>query len=155
MNNKIVTILILVLWGFTVMAQKPAIVNGDEKGWYHIGKVTANFKSERESIVVMGKDEFDMVKLQEVEEAPLKIDRLQVFFEGGKVQEIDVKQPLKAGDETKQFNLNAENKEIDKVVFYYQTVGNLEGEKASVELYGYKAHRDGESNGDISEFVIR
>jgi hypothetical protein len=136
----------LVLLGFAALAQKPAIVTGDEKGWYQIGKVSASFKSERESIVVMGKDEFETIKLR-VEYAPINIERMQVYFEGGKVQDINVKQPLKAGEETKEFELEAENKEIDKVVFYYHTVGNAEGERAAVELYGFKDHRDRESAG--------
>jgi hypothetical protein len=136
---------VLVLLGFASMAQKPTVVTGDEKGWYNIGKISASFKNERESIVVMGKDEFETIKLR-VHDAPLNIDHMQVYFEGGKVQEINVKQPLKAGEETKEFDLNADNKEINKVVFYYSTAPHSGSDQATVELYGYKSHKDGESS---------
>jgi hypothetical protein len=143
---KIIIAGVLVIFAFAASAQNPAIVTGVKKGWYQIGKVSAGFKSERESIVVMGKDEFETIKLR-VEYAPINIEKMQVYFEGGEIQEIDVKQPLKAGEETDEFALKSENKEIDKVVFYYRTVGNADGEKAAVELYGYKEQRYRESAG--------
>jgi hypothetical protein len=134
----------LVLLGFNLMAQKPTVVTGNEKGWYNIGRISASFKNERESIVVMGRDEFSSIKLR-VNDAPINIEHVQVVFEGGKLQDIEVKQPLEPGEETPEFALEADNKEIDKVVFTYRTVGNSSGEKAEVELLGYKSAPDKES----------
>lgn len=142
MKRKLVLMIAMLQSASYAFSQKPAIVSGDEKGWYRIGEVTAGFDKETESIIVMGKDEFASIKLR-VDDAPVTIERVQIFFEGGKVQEAEVKQPLKAGEETQAIALYAENMEINKVVFTYKTAANGEGEKADVELYGYKAHRDG------------
>lgn len=128
---------ILVLLGFNLMAQRPAVVSGTENGWYRIGRITADFDKERESIIVMGRDEFNSIKLR-VNDAAVRIDRMQIHFEGGKTQDIDVRQRLQPGDETRTFDLNAQNKEIDKVVFTYHTLSDGRYDKAEVELYGFK-----------------
>jgi hypothetical protein len=151
MNRKLLLLVLLLQLSVSyAFSQKPAVITGDEKGWYRIGQVSASFNKESESIVVMGKDEFASIKLR-VKDAPVTIDRVQVFFEGGKVQEAEVKQPLKEGEETAEIKLYAENMEINKVVFTYKTAVNDEGEKAEVELYGYKSHRDGSGTSESSE----
>lgn len=147
MKRKLVLMITLFQSAIYAFSQKPAIVSGDEKGWYRIAEVTAGFDKESESIIVMGKDEFASIKLR-VDDAPVTIERVQIFFEGGKVQEAEVKKTLKAGEETREIRLYAENLEINKVVFTYKTEANGEGEKAEVELYGYKAHRDGSGSSD-------
>lgn len=134
------------LFGFTVnlvIGQIPSLVIGTEEGWFKLGESSASFKKETESIIVMGKDEFAAIKLR-VSDAPISIERLQVFFEGGKVQDIEVKQPLKPGEETSVFSLEADKKEISKVVYLYKTVDNDGGQTADVELYGYKGRTDGD-----------
>jgi hypothetical protein len=128
---------ILVLLGFYLMAQKPTFVTGTEEGWYQIGETSADFKKERESIIVMGKDEFTFIKLR-VHDATINIERLQIYFEGGKVQDVHVNRPLEPGDETREILVDTANKEIDKVVFIYQAIPGRNGEKAKVELYGHK-----------------
>lgn len=138
MKNVIKAMVVLLMLSFNnVFAQKPAVVTGTEEGWYKIGERSASFEKESESIIVMGKDEFSSLRLRAAD-APISIERLQVYFEGGKIQEVDVKQPLKAGEETREIVLEASNKEIDRIVFTYNTVANDKGEKARVELYGYK-----------------
>jgi hypothetical protein len=151
MSRKLLLLVLLCQLGFSyAFSQKPAVVTGDEKGWYKIGQISASFNKESESIVVMGKDEFASIKLR-VKDAPVTIERVQVFFEGGKVQEAEVKQPLKVGEETAEIRLYAENMEISKVVFTYKTVANDQGEKAQVELYGYKSHRDSSGSSESSD----
>ena len=121
-------------------AQKPAVVTTNEPGWHKIGQITANFKSTTESIVVLGADEFSSIKLK-VADAPINIERLQVFYESGDMEQIDVKHQLKTGAETKSYNLKHPDKDVSKVVFTYRTVANKKGEKAEVELYGLKTNQ--------------
>ena len=134
----IVLVMALFTWGIEVShAQKPAIVLSDEAGWTHIGETVASFKSEDESIMVMGADEFSAIKIK-VEHAPLEIERLQVFYASGEMEEIEVKEKIQAGEESGVFQLENQESSIQKVAFTYNTGPNSEGEKADVELWGLK-----------------
>lgn len=134
---------VLVAVGFTAQAQKPAVVSDNEPGWKHIGEVTASFKTTNESIVVLGADEFQAIKLK-VTEAPIQIDRIQVFYESGQMEELDVKSQLKEGAETRVINLSNPKRDIEKVAFTYRTLPNSTGEKADVELWGLKTSAQGD-----------
>lgn len=122
----------------TVYAQKPAVVSSNDAGWQHIGQTTASFKSENESIEVLGADEFSAIKLK-VTDAPLHIERLQVFYESGDMEEINVRSNIKPEGETRVIKLKHPDRDISKVAFTYKTSANAEGEKADVELYGMKS----------------
>ncbi len=136
--------LLLVAIGFTAHAQKPAVVADNEPGWKHIGQVTASFKTTNESIVVLGADEFQAIKLK-VTDAPIQIDRVQVFYESGQMEELDVKSELKEGAETRVINLSNPKRDISKVAFTYRTLPNAQGEKADVVLYGLKTGTEGDA----------
>jgi hypothetical protein len=133
---------ILLLFAFTFMqvnlaiAQKPGVVASKKAGWHKIGEITAAFKMENESIVVMGNDEFKSIKLK-VTDAPINIEMLQVYYEDGDSEEIPVKSELKTGAETRVMDLKA-SKDIKKVSFTYKTIPNSKNDKAHVELWGLK-----------------
>jgi uncharacterized membrane protein YqhA len=122
-------------------AQEPGIVTSDKAGWHKIGETKADFKAENESISVMGADRFKSIKLK-VTEAPISIKSVQVFYESGEVEDLEVAKDLNPGEETKVFDLkDGASKEIKKVVFTYNTVSgstNAADVKAHVELYGLK-----------------
>jgi hypothetical protein len=118
-------------------AQKPAVVSSNEPGWQHIGQTSASFKSQNESIEVLGADEFSAIKLK-VLEAPLHIERLQVFYESGDMEEIKVESDISRDNESRVIKLKHPDRDIDKVAFTYKTAANAEGEKADVALYGLK-----------------
>lgn len=141
MKKPMVVIFLMALfaWNITsVYAQKPGIVFSDEPGWTHIGETVASFKSEAESIMVIGADEFSAIKIK-VEDAPLEIERCQVFYSNGEMEEIDISQRIQPGQQSDVFRLKNPDTGIQKVAFTYNTVANAEGDKADVELYGLKA----------------
>lgn len=123
--------------GMNAYAQKPAVVTDNEEGWTKIGETTASFKMQNESIVVYGADEFTAIKLK-IKDAPLNIQRLQVFYESGEMEELKVSENLSNDNETQAIKLSHPDRDIQKVAFTYQTEENAEGEKAEVELYGLK-----------------
>ena len=116
-------------------AQKPGVVVSDKAGWHKIGEIKADFKVEKESIVVMGSDMFKSIKLM-VTDAPINIVSLKVFYEDGQVDDITVRSQIKAGGETRAIDVKM--KDIQKVEFVYKTVPNVKEDKAEVELYGMK-----------------
>src|SRR5687768_3850632 len=83
-----------------VFAQKPAVVATNEAGWTHIGQTTASFKMQNESIVVLGADEFTALKIK-VKDAGLHIHHMQVFYESGEMEEIDLKDDFSNGSESR------------------------------------------------------
>lgn len=141
----LLTAMMLFVWSMnSAYAQKPGVVLDNDPGWQKIGETVASFKSQDESIAVLGADEFAAIKLR-VEGAPLEIDRLQVFYESGDMEEIAVQKRIQSGNESTVFRLKHPDRDIQKVAFTYNTAPNAEGEKAEVELYGLKTGSEGES----------
>jgi hypothetical protein len=144
MKKAFVGLVMLSMLATIAVAQKPAVVTDNERGWKRIGQVTASFKKQNESITVLGADEFSAIKLK-VNEAPVNIERLQIFYESGEMEEIDVRKQLQAGAETSSLQLKHPDRDIQKVAFTYKSLPNSGGDKADVELYGLKKdHPKGE-----------
>lgn len=142
----VVILMALFTWHIeTAQAQKPGVVLDNDPGWQKIGETIASFKEQDESIAVLGADEFAAIKIK-VKDAPLEIERLQVFYESGDMEEIDVKKRIAKDGESQVIRLEHPNRDIQKVAFTYRTVPNAEGEKADVELFGFKTGNEGKSS---------
>lgn len=137
MKKVAVFLIALVAYAQAALAQEPAVVVSDKPGWHKIGEVKADFKTESESIAVMGKDEFKSIKLK-VTDAPINIDKVVVYYENDHTQELPVVGALSAGNESKVYDLEYPSEEIKKVSFTYRSEPNYKGDKAHVELYGLK-----------------
>jgi vacuolar-type H+-ATPase subunit H len=136
---------LLVVLTASVFSQKPGVVTSNSPGWKKIGETTASFQSQNESIAVLGADEFSAIKLK-VTNAPIEIERLQVFYESGDMEDIDVGNQLQAGAETRSISLKNPTRDIQKIAFTYKTMPNYKGEKAHVELLGLKTVQQGKSD---------
>ena len=137
----ITTLMIVAVSLYTkLFAQKPAVVADNDPGWKRIGQTTASFKTQNESIVVLGADEFTALKLK-VSEAGVQIERMQVFYESGDMEEINVRDHFHKNNESRVINLKHPDRDIRKVAFTYKTLPNVQGEKADVELYGLKTNQ--------------
>ncbi|MCW3086161.1 MAG: hypothetical protein JWP12_3527 [Bacteroidetes bacterium] len=134
--KKAILMLLVLVAAHVSKAQKPGVVISDKPGWHKIGEVTASFKMENESIVVLGADKFKSIKLK-VTDANLDLESLEVYYESGDVDNIAVKSSLKAGSETRVIDVK-DKSSISKVVFKYKTYPNMADQKAHVELYGLK-----------------
>jgi hypothetical protein len=128
-----------------VFAQKPGVVISSEPGWHKIGEITASFNMQDESIFVLGADEFKSIKLR-VTDAPINIESMHIVYEDGGIQDVDLKDELAAGSETRVIELDGSDRDLSKVSFTYRTLPNYKGDKAHVELYGFKEDRDGNSD---------
>ena len=137
MKKSVVIFLILFVAFVGAFAQSPGVVTSAKPGWHKIGEVRASFKTENESIIVLGRDAFKSIKLM-VTDAPINIQNIQVFYESGDPEDISVRSELKAGAETRVIDLKGGTRELKKVVFTYKTLPNAKDQKAHVELYGLK-----------------
>jgi hypothetical protein len=119
------------------VAQKPGVVTSDKAGWHKIGETTANLKTEKDEIVVLGADKFKSLKIK-VTDAPIHISSMVVYYESGDAQEVNLASDLKAGGESRVIDLKNNDRSLKKVSFVYKTVANSNKDKAHVELYGLK-----------------
>jgi hypothetical protein len=141
--KKIIAVTLMILGAACYtksVAQKPTVVATNEPGWHHIGRLTASFKSQSESLSVLGADEFSALKIK-ISDGPLHVQRLQVFYESGEMEEIDVKDYFGNGTESRVINLKNPDRDIKKVAFTYHTNPNAQGEKADIDLYGLKTNQ--------------
>jgi hypothetical protein len=139
--KKLVTImLVAVLGNFgTVLAQKPAVMLNDKSGWHKIGKVTVDFKKERDEIDILGADRFAKIKFK-VEKAPIDLISVEVYFESGDKQDIVVNSKIKAMGESQIIELNGGERNLKKIIFVYKTLPNQKDKKAEVEIWGLKTN---------------
>lgn len=158
MNKAFVVLMGLITLVTSAFAQKPGVVTSNEPGWRKIGETTASFNMQTESIVVLGADKFSAIKLK-VTDAPITIERLQVVYESGEVQDIEVLNKLNIGAETRSMDIEGDE-DIQKVVFTYKTVANTDNEKAQIELHGLKtdeqnsdAYRNDDKGNDLNRDV--
>jgi hypothetical protein len=135
--KKIFFVLILLAVHVTAWAQKPAIITDDKAGWMKIGEVVASFQVEKDGISVLGADRFKAIKLR-VTDAPIIIYDVEVYYESGDTEHLDVKSELKAGQETRSYDLKGSSRELKKIVFTYKSAAQMDNAKAHVELYGLK-----------------
>jgi hypothetical protein len=139
LNDKIMirlTISAIILFAFTqAHGQKPAVIMENKEGWQKIGETEASFKKQDESIHLFGKDRFSSIKLK-VTDGSLNVDRMQVFYEDGQMEEFDVRNQIEDGNESKAFSLKNPNQEISKVAFTYNTSANDQGTRANVIVLG-------------------
>jgi hypothetical protein len=121
--------------------KKVEVVTSDKTGWHKIGKMTASFKKEREVMVVSGADRFASIKIKAMD-ADIEITDLEVYYENDTKQDIEVRETIKAGTESRVIDLNGGERKLKKITFVYKTVPNSSNEKAELVVWGLKTNAD-------------
>ncbi|MEK6479177.1 hypothetical protein WJR50_16645 [Catalinimonas sp. 4WD22] len=122
--------------GFAQLRSQPRA--GAAGSWRMIGSVQANFRADHDVIIVKGPfDNFRRIKFK-VTDAPLNLHRLEVTYDNGAPDKIDVRQNIPQGGESRVIDLRGIGKRsIRKIEFWYDTKGILNG-KADVTVFGMK-----------------
>jgi hypothetical protein len=131
--------LFVMVWSAPSQAQVVSTPRGGPPGsWRLIGTVEAGFKADHDGIVVVGPfDDFRRIKFK-VTGAPLNLQRLVVTYENGQPDQIDVRNNIPEGGESRQIDLaGAGKRRIRRIDFWYNTKGILKG-KAHVTVFGMK-----------------
>lgn len=136
----IIMIAMAIIYGKAI-AQQPAVMVSDQKGWHKIGETTVNFQKDHDEIVVMGADKFSSIKFM-VKDAPIDLMDLEIYYESGDNQSVSVNAPIKAPGESKTIKLNGGERNLKKIVFVYKTLPNRKDTKAHVEIWGLKTNTD-------------
>lgn len=118
-------------------AQNNKTAISDKTSWHKIGETTVSFLAEKYEITLLEADIFGYIKFK-VMDAPIILMDLEVYFESGKKQYVDVKSLIKEPGESWVIKLNTGERNITKVVFVYKTLPNHRDERALVQLWGFK-----------------
>jgi hypothetical protein len=138
MKNVIALVLIILAGGYGITsAQNDKAAISGKTSWHKIGETTISFMAEKYEIVLLEADKFGYIKFK-VMDAPIVLMDLEVYFESGKKQYIDVNSLIKDPGESWVIKLNCGERNITKVVFVYKTLPNHKDEKALVQLWGFK-----------------
>ncbi|CAN5546642.1 hypothetical protein BH11BAC1_BH11BAC1_05780 [soil metagenome] len=148
MKKKITLLAAFAMSVCILSAQQPAIMVSPAAGWHKIASTTADFKKERDEISVLGADQFSAIKFK-VTDAPLDLQDLEIWFENGTKQDVQVRTPLEVGMESRIINIQGGAQDIDKIVFVYKTLPNRKDDKAEVEIYGLKPGESGMAVNDM------
>ncbi|HEU5166969.1 MAG TPA: hypothetical protein VFU29_15570 [Chitinophagaceae bacterium] len=116
-----------------------AVIVSDKTGWHKIGERQVDFVKDRDEILVAGADRFSSIKFM-VTEASIDLLTLEVYYESGDRQDIEVHSPIMAGNESRIIDLNGGERSLKKIVFVYKTLPNQKDEKAEVEVWGLKTN---------------
>jgi hypothetical protein len=132
-------------------AQKPSAVVSDKAGWHKMAETIADFNKETDEIIVVGRDSYKALKLK-VMNAPIHIYKMTVVYgSGGGEEEIaaaDIPGDLMANGESKVINLkNGMNKNIQKVMYSYRSVGHNKAVEGGVDLD--KDHAGDKTGADV------
>ncbi len=114
------------------------VVTSDKTGWQKIGEMTASFSKERDVMVVAGADRFASIKIK-VTDADINITDIEVYYENGTQQKLNVRSQIKKGGESRVIDLNGSERSIKKIAFVYKTMGGS-ATNARLEVWGMKTN---------------
>jgi len=104
--------------------------------WRFIADKNVRYGPDHDVIHVTGNDSFRQLKLR-VTDAPLKINDMKVHFENDEIFDVQVRNEIRQGGESRVIDLPGGSRRIKKVEFWYSTVGVNKG-TARVALWGKK-----------------
>lgn len=103
--------------------------------WEKLGERRVKYGLDHDEILVTRMEgNFTAIKLL-IKKAPVNFHRLVVHFATGGIQEVELRNEIPAGGETRVIDLRGGDRIIRKVVFWYDTK-NTAGARAEVELWG-------------------
>ena len=127
--------------GLAAPAQAEKVVQpsaGATGQWKLIGQTHADHGADHDAIVVQGPfDNFRRIKFR-VTDAPLNMQRMVVVYDNGQPDNIDIRQNIPKGGESRVIDLKGIGKRsVRRIDFWYDTHGLLSG-KADVTVFGMK-----------------
>ena len=139
--KKVVLFILLAVAGSydSVFAQQTELITSDKKGWHKIGETTVNFQKDRDEVMVVGADRFAALKFK-VTDAPINLMYLEVYYESGDMENVDIKMSIKSPGESCVLDLKGSERDLKKIVFVYKTLSNGKDVKAHVEIWGLKTN---------------
>jgi hypothetical protein len=129
---------LLVAVNFATANPKTLVIpegNLDPPRWEKLGERKVNFAVDRDEILVTASEgRFTALKIL-VKKGAINLHKVVVHFGDGSEQEVETRDEIRAGGESRVINLEGNRRVIRKVVFVYDTK-NFADKRAEVELWG-------------------
>jgi len=134
----IVAISMLAASGQSMAAKEVRPSCGPPGTWCKLGNVTASRDRDHDTIEIRGSDdEFRALKFK-VKNSPINIHRMVVTYDNGAREEINTRNDIPKGGESRNIDLRGSGKRsLRRVEFWYDSAGLLNG-KAEVRLLGLR-----------------
>lgn len=127
----------ILLFAFTLFQWSCGSSGGLGSGWQFLGDQSVDYIIDHDELTVSNvNDEFRKVRLR-VTEGPLHILNMRIHFDNGGVQNVSMNSVIRAGEQSKSIALEGGMRHINKIGFWYNTVGFLKG-KAKVGVWASK-----------------
>ena len=134
-SRTFLSICLFLSFGFSLTAATLPVQPADLGGWEKLGQRKVNYKVDRDEIFVTAKDgRFTKVKIH-VKHAPINMRKMVVHFGNGETQNVQLRNKIPAGGESRVIDLKGGKRVIKKVVFWYDTK-NYGPKRAILELHG-------------------
>ena len=122
---------ILLLVGLFVIGSSMGI--GDK--WVFLGERTVKHTLDRDEIMITAKrGEFTKLKFK-VKKAKVDFHKVVVVYGNGERMEVELRDKIPAGGETRAIDLRGRDRVIKKIIFFYDT-DSRSGKRAVVRLFG-------------------
>ncbi|MGL4993219.1 MAG: hypothetical protein ACRC6R_03645 [Bacteroidales bacterium] len=102
--------------------------------WEKLGERTVDRKLDRDEIRVSNRRTYSKLKFN-VKGGEVRFDRVVVEFENGAKQELQIRQTIPAGGETRVIDLRGNQRFIKRITFHYKTTRGHKV-KARVSVWG-------------------
>jgi hypothetical protein len=125
-------IVLVTLFAFLFSVGATAVSAQD---WEDLGSKEVKDRSEQDTWRLTTKGEFRKLKIA-VEHRPVRFYRLRVTYGNGEKQEFKLRSLVRAGGETRAFDLRGKDRHIRKVDIWYEAATVRRGVRSQVTLWG-------------------
>lgn len=125
--------LLLLLSGLTLVATAQRR-NNDQERWEYLGQSNVDGKRDHDNIRVKARGYFQALQLR-VQGGEIEFQRVVVHFENGADSEVEIRDRIRAGGQTRAIDLPGDNRRIDSVEVWYGR-GNWGRSRPNLRLYG-------------------
>lgn len=105
--------------------------------WQVLGRATVDDGGDKDEFKIEGADRFRKLRVS-AQGGDINMKDMDVEFEGGGKQDIDIRSTIKGGQSSRPLDLEGSGKSIKKVKFNYEADKNRKGQKTVVILEGQK-----------------
>lgn len=121
-----------------VLALGVGAIATSAQDWVNLGSKEVKDRSEQDTWHIGGgKGQFRKIKIT-VQRKAVRFYRLEVKFENGTVQNIELRDVIRAGGATRNIDLTGTDRKIDKVDVWYEAQTARRGVRSEVTLFGMR-----------------
>jgi len=134
--RSVLGLLFILSFGDVVNAQRPDWDHQAPGRWVYLGQASVDGRVDRDRIFVgRGRGRFRRIQIR-VEHAPIEFYRVVVRYANGRSEEVNVRQRIPAGGQTRAIDLRGDDRAIDSVDFFYARGRWGTWQRPRVRLYG-------------------